>query len=86
MLLLRFQDLKQRGIVSNWQTLGRCIRELGFPVGIKLGQNTRVWSEDKVNEWIANRPLGGGDQQSNDLACIADWEGEVPDAQRSSAS
>jgi predicted DNA-binding transcriptional regulator AlpA len=56
--LLRFADLKARGIVRNWPTLQRWILEQGFPAGIKLGPNTRAWSESEINEWLAGRPNG----------------------------
>ncbi len=54
-LLLRFSDLRDRGIVNNRATLARWIQQLGFPVGIKLGANTRVWSEEEIDEWIDAR-------------------------------
>src|SRR5262249_24718207 len=54
---LRFRDLKSRGIVSNWQTLRRWIRDQGFPEGVKLGPNTRAWPEDDVNAWLDGRPV-----------------------------
>jgi predicted DNA-binding transcriptional regulator AlpA len=60
MLLLRFADLKRMGIVSNWQTLGRRIRDQGFPPGIKLGPNTRAWPQDQVMDWVASRPAAKG--------------------------
>jgi predicted DNA-binding transcriptional regulator AlpA len=56
MRYLRFADLKARGIVNNWPTLKRWIEREGFPPGIKLGRNTRAWTEDSVTEWLANRP------------------------------
>jgi predicted DNA-binding transcriptional regulator AlpA len=55
---LRFSDLKARGIVRNWPTLGRLIKNLGFPPGVLLGANTRVWDEAKVEAWLASRPTG----------------------------
>jgi predicted DNA-binding transcriptional regulator AlpA len=54
-MLLRFADLKKMGIVSNWQTLGRWIRDEGFPAGIKLGPNTRAWRKDWVMDWLTTR-------------------------------
>ena len=46
-VFLRFADLKARGIVGNWMTLRRWIEREGFPPGVKLGPNTRAWSESK---------------------------------------
>jgi len=54
--LLRFADLKARKIVSNWPTLKRWIDQEGFPPGIKLGPNSRAWTEEEIAEWLANRP------------------------------
>lgn len=53
--LLRFADLKARGIVANWPTLKRWIEREGFPPGLKLGPNTRAWPESEIEEWLAGR-------------------------------
>jgi hypothetical protein len=58
-VLLRFADLKARGIISNGMTLKRWIDHEGFPPGIRLGPNSRAWDEAKVAEWLASRPSGG---------------------------
>jgi predicted DNA-binding transcriptional regulator AlpA len=52
---LRFPDLQGQGIVNNRMTLSRWIRLHGFPKGILLGPNTRVWSADEVDTWIKYR-------------------------------
>ena len=52
---LRFPDLQDQGIVNNRMTLYRWIRLHGFPSGILLGPNTRVWSADEVASWIKSR-------------------------------
>jgi predicted DNA-binding transcriptional regulator AlpA len=54
---LRFRDLKARGIVGNWQTLQRWIQFRGFPPGRLLGANSRVWTEQEVEDWIAQAPI-----------------------------
>jgi hypothetical protein len=54
-VLLRFADLKARGIVGNWITLKRWIEREGFPPGVKLGPNTRAWAEDEIEQWLATR-------------------------------
>jgi hypothetical protein len=38
--LLRYRDLKERGIVNNRVTLSRWIASEGFPAGVQLGPNT----------------------------------------------
>jgi predicted DNA-binding transcriptional regulator AlpA len=55
-VLLRFADLRERGIVMNWPTLQRWIREEGFPPGRLLGKNTRAWTEQEIADWIESRP------------------------------
>ena len=54
--LLRFADLRERGIVANWVTLRNWIAREGFPPGRKLGPNTRAWTEDEVAAWLNSRP------------------------------
>lgn len=59
-VLLRFRDLKDRRIVSNHVTLGRWIAKEGFPPGLMLGPNTRVWREADIDAWITSRPSKRG--------------------------
>ena len=54
--LLRFSDLKARGLVSNWVTLRNWIEKQGFPPGQKIGPNTRAWTAESVEAWLASRP------------------------------
>lgn len=53
--LLRFSDLKGRGIVNNRVTLGRWIKNQNFPPGFLLGANTRVWKESDIDSWLTDR-------------------------------
>lgn len=55
MKFLRFADLVALGIVRNRVTLGRWIRDQGFPEGVMLGPNSRAWSETSVLDWIEKR-------------------------------
>ena len=55
--MLRFADLKARGIVNNWQTLSDWIDREGFPPGRMLAPNTRAWTDAEVLDWIASRPV-----------------------------
>jgi predicted DNA-binding transcriptional regulator AlpA len=61
MKLLRFRDLKERNIVNNWPTLLRWINDpkIAFPPGRRIGPNTRTWTDDEVEAWIASRPSAG---------------------------
>ena len=54
--LLRFRDLKEIGLVKNWPTLKRRIKNQGFPPGRLLGPATRVWTENEVELWFVSRP------------------------------
>jgi len=65
-VLLRFRDLKEAGIVNNWVTLKRWIKQQGFPAGKQLGPNTRVWEGEAVADWLAGRPEAGLDLIDND--------------------
>ena len=53
--LFRYRDLTERNIVRNRMTLRRWIAEEGFPPGILLGPNSRAWTEESVEEWLASR-------------------------------
>ena len=53
---LRFRDLQKAGVVRSRPCLALWIKTCGFPRGVKLGANTRVWSEDEIEDWLASRP------------------------------
>ena len=55
--LVRYRDLCEAGIVTNYQTLNRLIDEYGFPAGILISPNIRVWDLDEVQVWLATRPI-----------------------------
>ena len=54
---LRFADLKARGVVRNWTTLARLVREQGFPAGTRVGAQTRAWEEAEVEAWLESRRI-----------------------------
>lgn len=54
---LRFRDLVALGILNNRVTLKNWIARYDFPRGQLLGPNTRVWSEDEIQDWVARRPV-----------------------------
>jgi predicted DNA-binding transcriptional regulator AlpA len=58
--LLRFNDLKARGIVNNWPTLLRWVRKGAFPPGKKIGPRSRAWTAEEVALWYAQRPNAPG--------------------------
>jgi hypothetical protein len=54
--ILRFADLKRRGIATNWSTLKRLIDRSGFPKGFLLTEHMRCWFEADVATWLESRP------------------------------
>jgi hypothetical protein len=62
--LLRYRDLKARGVVNNWPTLRNLIAKSGFPPGRLLGPQTRVWGRRgrrvaRVAPGCRGRPIEG---------------------------
>ena len=55
--LLLFDDIRERKLARNWNTLNRWIKEEGFPPGRLIGRN-RVWTEAEVMAWVESRPTG----------------------------
>lgn len=53
--LLRFADLRERGVVRNWPQLKRLVDSAGFPPGYHLSPGTRVWDADVVESWLDQR-------------------------------
>lgn len=45
---LRMKHLQEQGIVYNWTTLRRWIKEGRFPPGRMIGPNSRAWTEDEI--------------------------------------
>lgn len=74
--MLRFQDLKARGILSNRMTLKRWIDHHGFPCGRMIGPNSRAWTEEEVDAWLAERPSGRKVVAANKSAKSASTEEE----------
>ena len=60
--LLRYCDLEARGLIKNWATLRRWIRDpnVKFPPGRLIGPQTRVWTEEELATWIESRPAEPG--------------------------
>src|SRR5262249_19699472 len=55
MKLIRYNDLRARGIVKNRVTLRRWIASNGFPAPFRLGRNTIAWPEEAVRAWLDTR-------------------------------
>ena len=58
-VLLRFRDLKARGIIASWPMLKLRVARDGFPPGRLIGPTARAWTEAEVDAWIASRPVTG---------------------------
>ena len=56
-VLLRFADLKKRGIVNSWPQLKRLQQEHNFPLGRMLSPNIRAWAESEIDKWFESRPV-----------------------------
>jgi hypothetical protein len=53
---VRYRDLHAAGIVASWQQLFNLIDDYGFPSGVLISPNTRVWNIADVEQWLAGRP------------------------------
>lgn len=53
--LVRFADLKDRNIVTNWPQLRRLIDGSGFPPGFLLTPACRVWDTREIEAWVDTR-------------------------------
>ena len=53
---VRFRDLRNAGIVDNWEQLRNLVADYHFPPGMLLSPNTRVWDIKDVRAWLASRP------------------------------
>jgi hypothetical protein len=56
MKFFRYAALKAAGLVNNWGQLKKLVEEENFPPGRLIGPNTRVWTEEEIQAWIASRP------------------------------
>ena len=55
-LWLSFNDMKTLGIVTNWQSLRHWQQHHGFPTGRLFAANSRRWSREEIDAWLASRP------------------------------
>ena len=53
---LRFQDLKELGIVESRPQLKNIVEKRGFPRGKLIGPNTRTYDEPAIAAWLNSRP------------------------------
>jgi predicted DNA-binding transcriptional regulator AlpA len=68
MKLIRYPDLVEKGVVNSRMTLKRLIDVHGFPTGRLVTPNSRAWTEQEVDEWIAGRPTARKTEARADAA------------------
>jgi hypothetical protein len=82
----RFEDLKQRGVVSSRSQLTRWQKLYGFPTGKLVAPNTRIYEDREVEEWIAScpaderKPLGGAAKASHERKTLGTARNEKEDS------
>ncbi len=54
----RYSHLVECGLVANRATLRNLILKNGFPPGRLIGPNTRVWSDEELDAYVAGCPVG----------------------------
>jgi hypothetical protein len=54
--LVKFSDLKNRGIVENHTRLRDLIEQQNFPPGIWTGPNSHRWWDDEIEAWLSACP------------------------------
>ena len=53
---LRYQDLKPlKGITFSRQHIGRLQKARKFPLSVSFGDNTEVFLEHELDQWVADR-------------------------------
>ena len=62
-ILLTFNELRHRGVVPNRTTLMRWQKNINFPRGFLIGPNRRVWTEDEIETWLAERARANGNPE-----------------------
>jgi predicted DNA-binding transcriptional regulator AlpA len=55
--LLRFADLKKRGVAGSWAQLKRLQQDHDFPLGRMLSPNIRAWTDDEIDAWWKSCPV-----------------------------
>jgi predicted DNA-binding transcriptional regulator AlpA len=58
--LVRFRDLKKRGLVDSWPQLKNLIDNCNFPPGRLISPQVRTWDEQEIADWYASRPVEPG--------------------------
>lgn len=51
----RYDDLCDMGIVNNWMTLSRLIKNKGFPRPVPFSASLKAYPVDEVEAWLAEK-------------------------------
>jgi predicted DNA-binding transcriptional regulator AlpA len=52
---LRFRQLKEMGVASDYAVLNDLIKKRGFPPGFKLSHKVLIFDEDEVLAWLETK-------------------------------
>ena len=55
-IFVRYKDLVAAGICDSYRQLYNMIDNDGFPSGMLLSPNVRVWNVADIEEWLLTRP------------------------------
>jgi hypothetical protein len=84
--LLRYADLKARGIFNSRMTLKRQIDAGEFPTGRLITPNRRAWTPEEVEEYHATRPATRKRQEPAPLNVQPDSSPVLPPPERQHAA
>lgn len=79
-MFLRYKHLKADHVVENRPQLRKLIQNYGFPPGFLLSPNVRVWTEEEVKAWIAERKAAGAKVRLKGVAKANAARSEARDA------
>jgi predicted DNA-binding transcriptional regulator AlpA len=54
-VILRFRDLKARGVCGSRASLHRLRKNADFPQAVSIGGGVG-WTENEIDAWLASRP------------------------------
>lgn len=53
--LIRFNELRQKGVPFTRGYIRQLVKEGSFPAPVNLGPHTICWYEHEIDAWVANR-------------------------------
>ena len=65
MRFIRFSQLKEKGITFTRQHVGRLQKAGKFPRSVPLGENTKPFIEEEIDEYLASRVAERDARSSN---------------------